>query len=339
LTVASIKGAASGLAARPWWPWAKRGLTGAFFVFIAWLLIHLARDIEWGKVLDAARKYPTGTLAIGAGLAATSHLLYSTYDLFGRRHTGHDLPVPRVMLNTFISYAFNLNFGSLIGGVAFRYRLYDRLGLPMVKTTEVVAISILTNWLGYALVAGGLFVALPFEVPGDWPVGGAVIRSLGAVMALAAAAYVALCAFASRRTWKVRRHTLRLPSGRFALVQLGVSATSWMLMGGLMYTLLHAQSVSYSATLAVLLAAAVAGVVTYVPAGLGVLEAVYIALLSHAVPTNELLAAMLAYRGLYYWAPLALALLLYLLMETRKPAARSRRAGLGRPFPKETACP
>jgi hypothetical protein len=30
---------------------------------------------------------------------------------------------------TFISYAFNLNLGSLVGGVAFRYRLYSRLGL------------------------------------------------------------------------------------------------------------------------------------------------------------------------------------------------------------------
>ena len=307
--------APGGLAVRPWWPWVKRGLTGAFFFFVAWLLFHQAREIEWGKVLEAARQYPAGTLAIGGLFAAASHLLYSTYDLFGRRHTGHDLPVPRVMLITFISYAFNLNFGSLIGGVAFRYRLYDRQGLAVKETTEVVGMSILTNWLGYALVAGCLFVALPFEVPDDWPVGSAVIRSLGVVMVLVAATYLAACAFAHRRTWTLRRHVLRLPSGRFALVQLAVSAMSWMLIGGVMFTLLREHSVSYPTTLAVLLSAAVAGVVTYVPAGLGVLEAVYIALLSQSVPKSDLLAAVLAYRGLYYWAPLALALVLYLFME------------------------
>ena len=317
----------SGLAVRPWWPWAKRGLTTAFLLFVAWLLIHQAREIEWTKVLEAAKKYPAGTLAIGALFAALSHLLYSTYDLFGKRQTGHDIPAPRVMLTTFISYAFNLNFGSLIGGIAFRYRLYDRLGLPMKTTTEVVGMSILTNWLGYALVAGCLFVALPFEVPEDWPVGGAVIRSLGVVMVLIALGYVAACAFAKRRTWTLRRHTLNLPSGRFALLQLGVSATSWMVMGVVMFTLLREYEVSYPATLAVLLSAAVAGVVTYVPAGLGVLEAVYIALLSHTVPKTDLLAAVLAYRGMYYWAPLALAIVLYLLMEAggrrRSPAKAS----------------
>ena len=35
----------------------------------------------------------------------------------------------KVMGVNFISYAFNLNLGSLVGGVAFRYRLYSRLGL------------------------------------------------------------------------------------------------------------------------------------------------------------------------------------------------------------------
>ena len=32
------------------------------------------------------------------------------------------------MTVTFVSYVFNLNLGSLVGGVAFRYRLYSRLG-------------------------------------------------------------------------------------------------------------------------------------------------------------------------------------------------------------------
>lgn len=85
----------------------------------------------------------------------------------------------RVMLVTFISYAFNLNFGSLIGGLAFRYRLYACLGLSLEKTTEVTTLSILTNWLGYALVAGLLFVSLPFAVAKEWPFGAASVRIVG----------------------------------------------------------------------------------------------------------------------------------------------------------------
>ena len=52
---------------------------------------------------------------------------------------------------------------------------------------------------------------------------------------------------------------------------------------------------------------AIAGVITHVPAGLGVLEAVFIALLSHQLGRNELLAALILYRFLYYLAPLLLA--------------------------------
>ena len=304
------------LTARPWWPWFKRIATGTFFLLVGGLLIQQAREIEWQKVVTTVRDYPAGSLAAAASFALASHLLYSCLDLFGRRHTAHGLPVTRVMLLTFVSYAFNLNFGSLIGGLAFRYRLYARLGLSLEKTTEVAALSILTNWLGYALVAGILFAALPFTVPADWPIGAAAIRFVGALLVTTAIVYVMLCAFSPKRVWTIRTYTLHLPTGQFALAQLAVSATSWLLIGGTIHALLRAHAVGYPMALAVLLAAAVAGVITYVPAGLGVLEAVFIALLAPGVPKNDLLAALLAYRGLYYWAPLALAIVVYLLLET-----------------------
>lgn len=305
------------LASRPWWPWLKRVTIGAFFLLVGVLLIQQAREIDWQKVLAALRDYPNGVLAAAAIFALASHLFYSCLDLFGRQHTAHGLPVTRVMLVTFVSYAFNLNFGPLIGGLAFRYRLYARLGLSLEKTTEVATLSILTNWLGYALVAGVLFVALPFAVPTEWPLGAASMRMVGAALITTAIAYVVLCAFAPRREWMIRSYSLRLPTRWFALAQLGVSAASWLLIGATIHTLLRAHAVGYPMTLAVLLAAAVAGVITSVPAGLGVIEAVFVALLAHAVPKNDLLAALLAYRGLYYWAPLALAVALYLLFEAR----------------------
>ena len=66
-------------------------------------------------------------------------------------------------------------------------------------------------------------------------------------------------------------------------------------MSALVYVLLQ-QKVDFPAVVAVLLTAAIAGVITHVPAGLGVLETVFIALLSHQVDRNELLAALILYR-------------------------------------------
>jgi glycosyltransferase 2 family protein len=67
----------------------------------------------------------------------------------------------------------------------------------------------------------------------------------------------------------------------------------------------------------VLLIAAIAGVLLHIPAGLGVTEAVFIALLSHRVPEHQLLGALLAYRALFYLTPLVAGALLYLKMEMR----------------------
>ena len=53
-----------------------------------------------------------------------------------------------------------------------------------------------------------------------------------------------------------------------------------------------------------------AGLALRVPAGLGVLEAVGVALLvSPTLGTAQVLAALLAYRALYYFGPLVLAAL------------------------------
>ena len=47
------------------------------------------------------------------------------------------------------------------------------------------------------------------------------------------------------------------------------------------------------------------------------LEAVFVALLSHQMPQPAILAALVAYRVVYYLAPLCVAAVVYLVMETR----------------------
>ncbi len=301
---------------RPWWPWVKRIGTWVFFALIAWLLVKQARGIDWDDVLDAFSKLPATTLAMAACLAASSFVLYSTFDLLGRRMTGHPLGAAKVMGVTFVSYAFNLNLGSLVGGVAFRYRLYSRLGLDNPTITRVLGFSMLTNWFGYLVVAGAAFCFWPLDLPADWKIDNGGLRVLGAVLLVLAAGYLALCAFASDKTWHIRGHAFQPPPLRMALLQMLMSCANWCLMGGVVWLLLQ-QKVAYPEVLAVLLVGAVAGVITHVPAGLGVLEAVFVALLSHKLPQGQILAALIGYRALYYLLPLAVATVGYLAMELR----------------------
>ena len=306
----------AGITGKPWWPWLKRAATLLFFGLVAWLLVEQGRAIEWDEVLTALRAYPTALLAGAVALAALSFVLYSCFDLVGRHYTGHALRAPTVMLVTFISYIFNLNLGSLVGGVAFRYRLYSRLGLDTATITRVLSLSMLTNWTGYLLLGGLVFTFATPDLPPDWKIGSGGLQILGGVLLAAVSIYLLLCAFSPRRSLQVRGHAVDLPSGRMALLQVVMGAANWLIMSSLVFLLLQ-QQVALPAVAGVLLVAAVAGVLAHVPAGLGVLEAVFVALLSHQIPVHQLLAALVAYRVIYYLVPLAIATLVYLVIETR----------------------
>ncbi|RYF76731.1 MAG: UPF0104 family protein [Comamonadaceae bacterium] len=297
-----------------WWPWAQRLLIGGFAVFVVSLLVVQAREIEWQQVFATMRAYPVGTLLAALALAVLSHVVYSCFDLIGRHYTGHVLRAPTVMAITFVSYAFNLNLGTVVGAVAMRVRLYSRLGLEAGTVARIVGFSMLTNWLGYFLLAGLAFLWWPLALPEDWHVGVAALRTIGVSLLAVVLAYLGLCLFSKRREWSVRGHEIGLPGLRVALLQLLLSTSNWAVMGSIMFVLLQGR-VAYPMTLGVLLIGAIAGLMSRVPAGLGVLEAVFLALLAQRLPNTSLIAAVLTYRAVYYWIPLVIAGLLYVLME------------------------
>lgn len=295
----------------------------AFTLVVVGLLVHIARAVQWGEVWFTVQRYEHPTLLAAAGFVAASFAVYSSFDVLARRYAGHALPAGRTALIGFISYAFNLSLGNVIGGVGVRVRLYTRLGLDGPTVSRVLAFAVATNWLGYVLLIGLLFATQSARVPPGWPLSDTALAAVGAAGVALIAAYVVWCAVARKRMWLLRGHAVELPPLRLALAQLAASVLNWSLMGAAVWVLLHGE-VRYLSVLSVLMLGAVAGVVMRVPAGLGVLEGVFVALLGHRVPHNELLAALLAYRALYYLAPLVLAALLYAHQEAT--ARRLRRA-------------
>ena len=177
-----------------------------------------------------------------------------------------------------------------------------------------MSLSMLANWMGYMLLAGLVFTFQPPTLPDTWAISADGLRWVGVVLLFVAAAYAGLCALSKTRHFNVRGHTIELPTLPMALVQLAMGASNWLLMSGIIFVLLE-QQVQFTAVISVLLLAAIAGVITHVPANLGVLEAVFVALLSHIVAAPELLAALVVYRVLYYLIPLALGGAAFLALE------------------------
>ena len=304
------------------WPRIRKALWIAFAVAVLALIGWRAREIDWSEVLTALRALPLRTVALGAVIAVAAHAAYISYDLLARRYTAHRLSMGRTAAIAGVCFAFNLNLGALVGGVALRYRLYGRFGLSTSVITRILGFSLLTNWIGYSALAGAAFTSGLVDLPDDAPVSSAVLPVIGAVLLLVAVAYLAACRWSSRRRWNVRGHTIELPRARMAILQITASVTHWSLVAAVVYVLLQGK-VGYVTVLGALLASSVAGVITHIPAGLGVLEAVFLSLLGGAHPINQLLAALLAYRAVFYLGPLIIAGVTYLALEL---TARRRRA-------------
>ncbi|NER60242.1 UPF0104 family protein [Pseudomonas sp. MAFF212428] len=296
------------------WHRARRAVTLLFFILVPTLLLLLLRNQDWGEVRHALLSYQPRVLLLGAAIAACSFVLFSCYDLLGRRYTDHALPARKVLPLAFVCYAFNLNLGAWVGGVALRYRLYSRLGLDVATISRILGLGLVTNWLGYLLVAGSLFVCGLPRLPAGLEIGSSGLRLIGGLLLLVACAYLLACAFAKRRSWQLRGHTLTLPGIGLALLQALMGASNWLLMGLVIFSLLP-DKVGYPTLLGILLISSIAGVITHIPAGLGVLEAVFITLLQGQYAQGTLLAALIGYRAIYFLLPLLIACVVYLVLE------------------------
>ncbi len=311
---------------RTWVAPAKRALFGVFLCGVGYLLWHAAKAIDWPAVGDVLRHLDARTLAVALALTAASFLLYTGYDLAARQYAGHDVPTPRVMLISFIAYTFALNIGAAVGGAGFRLRMYAREGVPIGRITRVIAFCVATNWAGYFVLAGALFTSGAIVPPADFPVHvfglgpGAGMRALGVVMLGIGVAYVVACHTTHGRVFHVRGHHFRFPTARLALLQIAMATTNWTLMGLTVGCFLP--HVGDAQVIGALLLAAVATAIAHIPAGIGVAEAVFIALLGDRVPAPQLIGALIAYRACYFLTPLVVATLAYAGLElVRRPSS------------------
>ncbi|WP_296181373.1 lysylphosphatidylglycerol synthase domain-containing protein [Pseudomonas sp. UBA1879] len=306
-----------------WLTWAKRGLTVFFFIAVPVMLFMLMKNLDWNEVMHALESYKVSTLALGFVIAAGSYLTYCGFDVLARRYTEHKLSVAQIVPVTFVCYAFNLNLSSWVGGIALRYRLYSRLGLDVPTITRILSLSLITNWLGYMLLAGFVFAGGFIDLPDGWKIGDTTLQLIGVVLLVVCFGYFLACRFSRKRTFTIRKQQLVLPSLNQALRQALLGALNWGLMALLIYVLLP-EKAFYPAVLGILLISSIAGVIAHIPAGLGVLETVFITLMQHQFSKGQLLAALIGYRVIYFLIPLMLALIVYAVLEKRAKAMRNK---------------
>lgn len=316
---------------RPWLP----ALVIALLGFLALGAVReLLGEIRAGAVLEQVRATPLQSLALALLFTALSYVALAGYDASGLAFLGVRLPLKTVALGSFAGYALGntVGLGVLTGG-AVRLRVYGAAGMEGGQIAALMAF--ISGGFGLGITAVGcvgLFWGAN-EASSLLPVSPHSIRLIAALALLGIALVIAACA--RGRPLQIFGRAMRLPSARLALVQLLVSFADILFAAAVLWVLLPASSLGFGGFLAFFALAIALGVISHVPGGLGVIEAVMLLAFKDALPTEQVASALLLYRAIYYLAPLALAVLLLVLREWRAIAqsrVRQRAAELSPVF-------
>jgi phosphatidylglycerol lysyltransferase len=278
------------------------------FSAAVWILYHELKAYHFNDIVRNLEEFPAHRLMDGFLLTLLSYFLMTGYDVLALGYIRHPLAYSKIALASFIGYAFSNNIGfSMIAGASVRYRLYSAWGLSGLDISKVVVFCALTLWLGFFTLAGLIFLCDPMGIPNSLHLPFTSVRPIGMILLVVVAAYI-FFTVKRKKPLVIRNWEILLPSVRLVVSQILLAGTDWLLAGTVLYALMPSLlHISYLGFLTIYLLAQLAGMISQVPGGLGVFETVMVLLLSGVAPTPEILGTLLAYRGLYYLLPLAVA--------------------------------
>lgn len=285
-------------------------LSVLFFALALWLLHGELKSFHYRDIVRHLESLPAARIWEALGLTLLGYLALTGYDTLAFHYMGKPLTYPRIALASFIGYAFSNSLGMpLLTGMPVRVRFYAGWGVTALDLTRVMLFSYATFWLGFFALSGTAFVIDPPPLPAALhaPLGPATLRPAGALFLGLVLAYLLTTAL-RRRPVAVRGIEVAMPGPGMALTQVALASIDWFLACAVLYSLLPPGTpVTFLQFLAVFLFAQIGGLLSHVPAGLGVFETLMVLLLPPEVSRPELLASMVAYRAVYYFLPLLVA--------------------------------
>ncbi|WP_144112306.1 bifunctional lysylphosphatidylglycerol flippase/synthetase MprF [Paraburkholderia sp. BCC1886] len=288
------------------------------------VLQHLSQAVDYRSVIRQLRQLTASEWGAALGATALSYLALIGRDAVGLRYLG--VRVPRVALWIGATAGSALGnatgFGALTGG-AVRARVYGvanvtpvQIGRMTVFTSVSLALAlVLMTALGMLCVADPLAPLLHLSPD--------TLRFCGAALLLLLVAGAAACrrdtrAVRTRWTWL----SFDIPARRDLLAQVGLAVLDVVAAGLALWVLLPHAHVSFITFITVYAAAMLLGMIGHTPGGVGVFEAAMVFTLNGSVPTQLMVAALLAYRAIYFGAPLIVSAALLAGFEGR--ALKSR---------------
>ena len=222
---------------------------------------------------------------------------------------------------SFVTYALSHNIGaSVLSGGMVRLRAYTAKGLSTAEVAVLVALCSFTFAFGVIMLVGFVLliepeILAPMLLTFGWSdIGRGPTMGIGAIL-------LALCALYVLGSWRhfppLKIWGFELVYPRMPIVSRQLVAAPMELIGaaGIIYFALPPDAnVSFMVVAGAFLLSFSAGLLSQVPGGVGVMEAVFLALLPDVAPT-AVFAALLIWRLFYLIVPLVISLPIVLLFE------------------------
>ncbi len=290
-------------------------IPAAIFAAVVYVMHRELASLHPGDVLRNFRRIPAHDLVLATALTLASYWLLSFYDVLALRYLGRAVNYGRVMMTSFVSYALGHNVGlSAFTGAAVRYRMYSPYKLTLADVATIATFCSVTTGVGFSVLMGASLALEPAEAAALLHASPNLLRWLGGVTLAGIVLYLGW-AGNRQHSIRIRGFELKAPGGGLAVGQLLLSVLDLTAAAAVMWILLpdsaNVSFVTFAGTYAL---ACVAGILSHVPGGLGVLESVIVLGLPQ-VPLDALLGSLLAYRIIYYLLPLVLATLVFATRE------------------------
>ncbi len=285
------------------------GLILPYLLFlVAALIVH--RQVTThplGEILRALRDMPPGLVLLACVLTVLNYMMLSGYDWLGVKYAGHRVPYRRIMIASLISYAISNNTGhALVTGTSVRYRFYNASGVPGWDILKIAMFSALTFLIAAFTLETGLSLFMP-EAMKQGQAEPALVHGATLASAAGLGIYWAAILFV-RGTLKIRNYEFRMPSPSLALMQSVIGVIEMLLAASILYVFISVNApMPFAGFLAIYVLALLAGLLSQVPGGIGVFEGVFIWLAGPEFSSADILSALVMYRIIYYFLPLALA--------------------------------
>lgn len=293
-------------------------LAVALLVFAVVSLHHELRGLTWLEIRTDLGALPRAGVLLALLFTVANYAILTNYDALALSYIGSDLPRRRSALAATLGYAFSQGLGfPLLTGAPIRYRLYSGWGLSAFDIGRIIASYTTAFWIGFAATAGVAFVLAPVEPPAFTHLPSDSVRFIGIAL-LAVVGTVLVWTRFAKDGIRLGALTLPVPGPRLVTQQILTGAADWITGSLVLWALLpDGHALGFGEFLTTYLLAQSLGVVSTVPGGLGVFEAVMLSFLPHGAEHSRVLASLLVFRVIYYFVPLFCAVLALGFREVR----------------------